>query len=128
MREPNEFLTEEEIYIIKHHPSMTYKSIGEKLGISISRVRRLKVNAERKLQEEGLRESAELKDQASISFTLGKKEVCCIIKSLYNQQIALLSKRADKRRKKESSESCYEDVELKLTEELISYFRNTLNS
>ena len=52
MREYIEFLSDREIFVLQHHPAMSYKVIGEEWGVSPERVRQIKVYAQRKVRAE----------------------------------------------------------------------------
>ena len=64
MKKRTEFLTDREIFVLEHYPAMTYRAIGQELGISQERVRQLRVHAERRIREEALR-AEHLKKQSS---------------------------------------------------------------
>ena len=116
MRERNEFLTEREIFVLDHHPAMSYKAIGEELGISQERVRQLKVYAERKIRDEKRREQAAARGQVPVTLTLHRKDLWVIIRGLQALQSVLLRPMIDQRRNKETLE---EDPDYQLAEKLI---------
>ena len=123
MRELSEFLTDREIFVLEHHPSMSYKTIGEELGISQERVRQLKVYAERKIRDEKRREQAEARGQLPVTLTLRRKDLWVIIRGLEAHQVELLRPKADQRRNKETLE---EDPDYQLAEKLIQDIREIL--
>ena len=126
MREYNEFLTEREIFILKHHPAMTYKAIGIELGgISAARVRQLKAHSERLIRQEKSREQAEEREQTPVTFTLRRKDLWVIIRGLKTLQTNLLRPYADMRRKEENLE---EDPDYQIAENLIQKLRDILKS
>lgn len=51
MKDYAEFLNEREIYILENYPGKNLKVLGEELGISNVRVRKIKECAKRKIRE-----------------------------------------------------------------------------
>lgn len=125
MREHNEFLTEREIFVLNHHPAMSYKAIGEVLGISKERVRQLKVYAERKILDEKRREQTEARGQLPVTLTLRRKDLWVIIRSLEEHRMRLKKSKADLRFKKDIS--LVEDPDVKVAEELIHTLKDVLS-
>ncbi len=82
MKPLSEFLTDREIYILENHPQKTYQAIGEELGITNTRVRQIKVDAERKIREEKRREQVEEAGQIPVSLTLLRKELWVLYRAL----------------------------------------------
>lgn len=82
MRELKEFLNERELYVLKNHPTMTYKAIGIELGISPERVRQLKVHAERLIREEKRREITAVRGLEWVTITLQRRDVWLVIRAL----------------------------------------------
>lgn len=126
MREYSEFLTEREIFILEHHPAMTYKAIGQELGISSERVRQLKYHAERMIREEKRREQAAARGQLPIMVILRRKDLWIVIRALKNYSHHLVIKSADLRRKQEPD--LKEDPDIQIAENLIHSFLQILNS
>lgn len=125
MRERSEFLTDREIFVLDHHPAMSYKTIGEELGISQERVRQLKVYAERKIRDEKRREQAAARGQLPVTLTLRRKDLWVIIRGLQAHQANLLRPMADQRRNKENME---EDPDYQLAEKLVQNLREILKT
>ena len=123
MREYSEFLTDREIFVLDHHPTMSYRAISEELGISPERVRQLKVYAERKIRDEKRREQAAARGQLPVTLTLRRKDLWVIIRGLEAHLAELLSPMADQRRKKENLEV---DPDYHLAEVLIQDLREIL--
>ena len=117
MRERSEFLTDREIFVLDHHPAMSYKAISVELGISQERVRQLKVHAERMIRDEKRREQAAARGQIPITLTIHRKDLWVIIRGLQALQSDLLRPMADMRRKKGPNIDA--DPDLLLTEKLI---------
>jgi len=84
MKPLSEFLTEREIYVLNNHPQKTYKTIGEELGVANTRIRQIKVNAERKIREEKRREQVEEAGQIPVSVTVQRKELWVIYRALHD--------------------------------------------
>ena len=123
MRERSEFLTDREIFVLDHHPTMSYRAIGEELGVSPERVRQLKVYAERKIRDEKRREQTAARGQLPVTLTLRRKDLWVIIRGLEAHQSELLRPWADQRRNKENLE---EDPDYHLAENLIQNLREIL--
>lgn len=66
MRDYSEFLTDREIFIIQNHPVMSYKTIGEKFGVSGERVRQIKVHVQRQIRAERTRDEIHARTLASV--------------------------------------------------------------
>ena len=121
MKRLTEFLSDREIYILQHHPSMSYQKIGIELGISQERVRQLKVSAERKIREEKRREQAAIRGLESITLTLQRRQLWLILRALNSLQDPILRKAADQRYKHQE-----EDPDLKPLKELEKYIKELL--
>lgn len=91
MRELSEFLTEQEIYILEHHPAMSYKAVAEYLNISEKRVSRMNAEIKRKIQLEKKREQAELLGETPVTLTLKRKDLCVLERSLSEYICTMLS-------------------------------------
>lgn len=122
MRERSEFLTDREMFVLNHHPAMSYRAIGLELGISPERVRQIKAHAERRIREEERRELAEQRAQLPVTLTIRRADLTVIVRGLDSYRRDLLLVRANMRRKNPVDI----DPELHLTEKLIQEFREIL--
>ena len=124
MRERNEFMTEREIFVLDHHPDMTYKAIGENLGISSSRVRQIKVHALRLLREEKRREQAAKQAQQPVTLTLKRKDLWILIRGLNALREQLLRQAKSDKQKQDLM---WNDPDFDRTYELIHLLQKHLN-
>lgn len=122
MPRKKEYLTEREIYVLEHHSAMTYKAIGNELGITPERVRQLKVYAERKLREEKKREATAIRNQQPLTLTLLRKDIHVLIRALEAYESKLLSQLADQRRKPTDKDPDLEPTQ-QLTETLLQILK-----
>ena len=99
MRDYSEFLTEREIYVLQHHPAMSYKAIGFEFGVSPERVRQIKVYAERKVRAERARDETHARALEPVQLTLRRKDVYLILWALRELRCPFLTFAADQRRK-----------------------------
>lgn len=82
MREYKDFLSEREIFILEHHPEMSYRAIGEQLGIGSERVRQIKVAALHKIKDEKRREQAAERNKLPVTLTIRRKDLFIIARGL----------------------------------------------
>ena len=118
MREYREYLSERELYVLENHPRLTYKMIGEELGISQERVRQLKVHAERMIREERRREQVQANGRLPVQLTLQRRDVYLIIEALREYHTTLLKRKADQRFKNEDEKEKEPDLWFQRLEEI----------
>ena len=118
MREYREFLSERELYVLENHPRLTYKMIGEELGISQERVRQLKVHAERMIREERRREQVQVNGRLPVQLTLQRRDVYLIIEALREYHTTLLKRKADQRFKNDGEKEKDPDLWFQRLEEI----------
>lgn len=99
MREPSEYLSARELFILENHPGMSYAKIGEVLGISGNRVQQIKSQAERRIREEKRRDNARAIAQQEVQLTLTRREVWVIVRGLQELKLKHLATHADQRRR-----------------------------
>lgn len=89
MKELSEFLNEREIYILENYPGKTFKVLGEELGISNVRVKKIRDNAERKIRTQKRVEQEE--DVAPVSFprTLQRRDAWVLLRALEKYNVCL---------------------------------------
>ena len=102
MRDYSEFLSDREIFVLQNHPAMSYKAIGDKLGISPERVRQIKVVAHHKIRGEKALEDAHARAEVPELLSLRRKDINLVLLALEELRRPVLTFRADQRRKKDS--------------------------
>ncbi len=123
MKAYQEFLSEREIFILEHHPEMSYKAIGEELGIGPERVRQIKVAAARKVRQEKTREQAAERNKQSVTMTIRRKDLFIIVRGLEAHIHNMQRQRADQRIKNPEEKT---DPDYNRTWELVDLFRDIL--
>lgn len=88
----NNFLNKREIFILENYPAMSYRAIGEKLGISTERVRQIKVAAERKIREWEFLLEWRRREEYFIILTLRRNDLWLITRSLEQHYFELSHK------------------------------------
>lgn len=82
MKEYKDFLSDREIFVVEHHPEMSYRAIGEELGIGQERVRQIKVAAWRKIREEKKQEQAAERNKQTVTLNIRRKDLFIIARGL----------------------------------------------
>ena len=87
MKDLSEFLNEREIYILENYPQKTLKVLGDELGISNVRVKKIKDGAKRKIREQKRIEQEQDVAPVLLSRTLQRRDVWVLLRALekYNQ-------------------------------------------
>ena len=75
MKDLSEFLNEREIYILENYPQKTLKALGEELGLSSVRVKKIKDGAKRKIREQKRIEQEQDVAPVLLSRTLQRRDV-----------------------------------------------------
>lgn len=118
-----DFLSEREIFVLRNHPTITYKAIGEQLGVTPERVRQIKVNANIKIRKEKRRELQNQKGERPITLTIKRKELQLIIRGLSEYSWELTRQ---KYRKKSPTDKNI-DPDIQPADELISKLQGILD-
>ena len=84
MKDLSEFLNEREIYILETYPQKTFKTLGEELGISNVRVKKIRDLAKRKIREQKRIEQEQDVAPVLLSRTLQRRDVWVILRALEN--------------------------------------------
>lgn len=89
MKDLSAFLNEREIYILQNYPQKTFKVLGEELGITNVRVKRIRDYAKRKIREQKRIEQEQEVEPVSLSRTLQRRDVWVLLRALekYNECI-----------------------------------------
>lgn len=89
MKDLSAFLNEREIYILENYPQKTLKVLGEELGITNVRVKRIRDYAKRKIREQKRIEQEQEVEPVSLSRTLQRRDVWVLLRALekYNECI-----------------------------------------
>ncbi len=125
MRERDQYLSEREIFILENHPAMSYRAIGEVLGIGPERVRQIKIAALRKEREAKKKEQAAERNRCTITLKVTRKDLHIILRGLEEHEYNLVRFHADLRRKNTPEN---EDPDYQRTTELIRAVRGFLLS
>lgn len=99
MRQPCDYLSGRELFVLENHPKMSYQKIGEIFGITGERVRQIKVHAERVVREEKRRDNARVRAAETVQLTLTRKDLWIIRRGLRELSAKYTLVRADMRRK-----------------------------
>lgn len=116
-----DYLSDREIFILQNHPTMTYKAIGDKFGISAERVRQIKAYAERKIRKQKNKEYTAKRALEPVTITIERRELQLILKALNAFYKSILAKSADQRRRNDT-----DDPDRNFLEKLISQFQTIL--
>lgn len=108
MRERSEYLSERELFVLEHHPAMTYKQIGQELGLSPERVRQLKVHAERLIREERARVQAHEDAKLPVQLVLQRRDVSMIIDAMREYHTELLLKKHNDQVRGKENDAAYD--------------------
>ena len=114
MRELSEILTERELYVLEHHPAMTYKAIAAEMGVTTERIRQIRVRAERKIREEKRRDQARERAAQPVTITIQRRELWLLFRALETYRVDILLR---------NKKGVEEDPDYSLTETLITKFR-----
>lgn len=121
MRELSEFLTENELYVYFNHPAKTYRVLADELGLSYSRVSKIKYDAKKKIIKEKHMEQMAIRAQKSVDITLKHKEIYVLCRALRAYSAELTD--ADMRKK----QPIENDPDYEISEKLIKYFSDILS-
>lgn len=124
MRDYSEFLSDREIFVLQNHPVMSYKAIGEKLGVSPERVRQIKVGTYHKIRREKALDDAHARAAVPVLLSLRRKDINLILLALEELRRPVLTYRADQRRKKDGETA----ADLKTLDELIAGLWHVLSA
>lgn len=75
-------LTERERFVYENYPAMTYKAIAAELGVSPSRIRDIKLKAERKIRDAKLQEQARERNKQMVTIEIPRGMCFVIFRSL----------------------------------------------
>lgn len=75
-------LTERERFVYENYPAMTYKAIAAELGVSPSRIRDIKLKAERKIRDAKLQEQARERNKQIVTIEIPRGMCFVIFRSL----------------------------------------------
>ena len=84
MKDLSAFLNEREIYILENYPQKNFKALGEELGISNVRVKKIRDLAKRKIREQKRIEQEEDVAPVLLSRTLQRRDAWVILRALEN--------------------------------------------
>ena len=89
MKDMSEFLNAREIYILENYPQKTLKALGEELGVTNVRVKRIKDYAKRKIREQKRIEQEQETAPVLLPRTLQRRDVWVLLRALeaYNESI-----------------------------------------
>ena len=113
-----DYLSDREIFILQNHPTMTYKAIGDKFGISAERVRQIKAYAERKVRKQKNKEYNAKRALEPVTITIERRELQLILRALNAFYKSILAKEYDQRRRNDT-----DDPDRNFLEKLISQFQ-----
>lgn len=82
MKELSAFLSEREIYILEHYPQKTFKALGEELGISNVRVKKIRDCAKRKIRQQKRIEQEQEVMPVLLSHTLQRRDAWVLLRAL----------------------------------------------
>ena len=121
MRELEEILTQNELYVYRNHPAKTYKVLAEELGLSQSRIQQLKHDAKNKIIKEKHIEQLAIRAQQPVDVTLQRRDIHVLQRALWAYSADLTD--ADMRKKRPREE----DPDQEIIEKLIPYFSELLS-
>lgn len=89
MKDLSAFLSEREIYILENYPQKNLKKLGEELGITNVRVKRIRDYAKRKIREQKRMEQEQDVAPVLLSRTLQRRDAWVLLRALehYNECI-----------------------------------------
>lgn len=89
MKELSAFLSEREIYILENYPKKTFKALGEELGISNVRAKKIRDCAKRKIRQQKRIEQEQEIEPVLLSRTLQRRDAWVLLRALehYNESV-----------------------------------------